>query len=277
MEFSTQELLRKRVWTSHPRKNDPDFVKKVGRIRAFVFHPTELRCVGFLVKRPDAALMFRRPEIFVALNGFIIFEGDIVLTNEPHTKDQSACKALGINLDHCIIWDGLPVLTQDGTSLGFVENVFFDSETGAIETVQVGRGSTATALLGKCILPADQLVGFRFFESMKHLANVNEALKAAANEAEPIAPGAIVVLDSAKEIAAQGGLAEKAGAATAVVADATTKTVRKVKKVVKPKTEQAAKAAGKAAEQGAFVTGRQIARAQGMFRAFSDEFKKSSK
>ena len=58
----TKDLYNRKIWFSRPRKNDPDAVKKLGRIRSWVFHPKDLRCVGFLVKRPDVALMFHRQD-----------------------------------------------------------------------------------------------------------------------------------------------------------------------------------------------------------------------
>ena len=44
--------------------------KRIGKVRHFVFHPTEKRLIGFTVKRPDAALMFKRKDLFVALGGY---------------------------------------------------------------------------------------------------------------------------------------------------------------------------------------------------------------
>ena len=48
--------------------------KNIGKVRRFVFHPSERRCIGLLVKRPDAALMFHRKDLFVSLDGFTIEE-----------------------------------------------------------------------------------------------------------------------------------------------------------------------------------------------------------
>lgn len=77
---------------------------------------------------------------------------------------------------------------------------------------------------------------------------------------EPIL-GAILVSDEVAELAVEGGLAAKAGEATAVVADRARETVE----AVKPAVSTATKAAGKAVNKGAYATGRQIKRASGMF------------
>ena len=78
--------------------------KKIGKVRRFVFHPSEKRVVGFTVKRPDAALMFHRKDLFVSINGFDIDdEGYIVVRDDPSATDKGACKALGVNWDECVI------------------------------------------------------------------------------------------------------------------------------------------------------------------------------
>ncbi|MDE8703841.1 PRC-barrel domain protein, partial [Adlercreutzia equolifaciens] len=77
--------------------------------------------------------------------------------------------------------------------------------------------------------------------------------------------------DEVADLAAEGGLAAKAGEATAVVASQAQEVVEKVN----PKAQQATAAAGKAVNAGAFATGRQIKRASGMFAAFKEEYDKA--
>lgn len=256
----TKDFYNKKVWFSRPRKNDPDAVKKLGRIRSWVFHPKDLCCVGFLVKRPDVALMFHRQDTFVAFNGFDIYDGDIVIKDTPGSTDRSACKALGINLDNCVLWIGLPVLTRDGTSLGIVGSVNYDRESGRIISLEVDNGATANTLLGHLNIPAEQIVGFRRGKGAQlYLTDDND----------PESLGAIMVEDAARSLNVEGGIAEKAGSATAVVADKAKKSAEKVK----PKVKKATKAAGEAVNKGAYVTGRQIARTSGMFGKFKDNFK----
>lgn len=265
MEINTKELAAKKVWTERPRKDDPDAVKKVGRIRSFVFHPKEPRCVGFLVKRPDIVLMFHRKDLFVAFNGFHLQDGDIVLNDDAGSKDRSACKALSIDLDECVIWVGLAVMCEDGTMLGEVESVTFDGDTGRVITLEISQGATANALLGRRTIAADEICGFR--------RGIGRALYLA-DDGDDRALGALLVRDEAKKADVQGGVAEKAGAASAVAADKVQRTYEKVRKVAKPKAAEASKAAGEAVEKGAFATGRQIGRTKGMFKGFADEFKK---
>ena len=53
--------------------------KRIGKVRRFVFHPKEKRVVGFVVKRPDLRWMFRRKDLFVAVSGYEIEDGRIVV------------------------------------------------------------------------------------------------------------------------------------------------------------------------------------------------------
>lgn len=265
MEYSTKDLTSRKVWVERPRKSDPDATKKVGRIRAFVFHPKEPRCVGLLIKRPDVALMFHRKPLFVAFNGFHIQDGDIVLNSDPTAKDKGACKALGIDLDECVVWVGLPAITQDGANLGYVDDVAFDAETGRVLRITLTQGATAKALLGQRMLTPDQICGFK--------RGIGTQLYMADDDDEN-ALGALLVKDSAKEQAIEGGVAEKAGTATAVATDKVQRTYKKAKEQAEPKMKDAAKAAGEAVQKGAFATGRQIGRTKGMFQNFADEFKK---
>lgn len=269
--ISTNKLGNSKVWFSKPRKNDPDAVKKLGRIHAWVFHPKKPMCVGFLVKRPDVALMFRRQDSFVAFDGFLIIDGNIVVKDTPGSVGKSACKRLGIDLDECVIWIGLPIITEDGTSIGYIGAVAFERDTGRIVEVDVDQGATAKTLLGETHIPVSEIKGFRRGQGEK----LNEP-----DSDDGSSLGSLLVSDSVKTFSAQGGIAEKAGTTTAVIVDKTKKgaeqlkpKVRHVVKKTQEKAKDASKVAGKAVTDGAYLTGRQIGRASGMFGRFAEEFK----
>lgn len=272
--MNTKDLSNKKVWTSRPAKNDPDAVKKVGRIHAFVFHPSRAQMVGFLVKRPDVAWMFRREDMFVAHNGFDVMEdGDgkqvIVVREDPQAQGRGATKALGVNLDACVIWIGLPAMTPDGQSLGMVENVEFDKDTGRVVSVEVSQGVTANALLGRRAIPSAMVRGFK--------RGMGAKLFLSDEDDDPESLGAVIVDEEALQIPVEGGVAEKAGAATAVATDKAARTYKKAVRKVKPKAKEAASAAGEAVQKGVYATGRQIARTEGMFGRFKSEFKSAMK
>ncbi len=259
--LSTKELVGLRVVSSKPSKKDPEATRKIGKVRACVFHPHDKRFVGVIVKRPDAAMMFHRKDLFVAYNGYDMVDGRMVVRPEPEATDKAACKAMGINWDDCVLWVGMPVFTQDGSDLGFVGDIVFERETGAIRTLEVTAGATANALLGTREIPVSLIKGFR--------QGIGKELSTYDEDGEERMLGAILVDNAAKSISTEGGLAEKAGEATAVAGN-------KVHEVADNVVKPAASAAGKAVNKGAFVTGRQIVRARGMFSNFKNEYDKAS-
>lgn len=120
---TTQQLMGVRV--EHAKKPG----KRLGRVRHFIFHPTKRKIVGFAVKRPDAALMFHRSDIFVALDGYSVIDGVVMINDDSQSTGRAACKRLGISWDDCVIWQGLPLMTENEERLGYVGSVSFDAET----------------------------------------------------------------------------------------------------------------------------------------------------
>ncbi|HAM15843.1 MAG TPA: PRC-barrel domain protein [Eggerthellaceae bacterium] len=260
--------------------------KKIGKVRCALFHPSERRCIGFLVRRPDAALMFHRKDLFVALDGFHVADDELIVHDaDPKATDRGALKALGVNYDACVIWVGMPVMTRSGEHLGYVSAVDFDRETGAVASVRTEMGAASDALLGKRVIPGKYVKGFRLGQGMA-LSAVGHA---ASEDDDDALRGAVMVLDEAAQLPVEGGAAAAAGKATAIAAHKTKRTVVKTKRTVakakasvdekveqaRPAAQKAAKAAGDAAQAGSFAVGRQLGRASGMFAAFKDEFNKA--
>ena len=264
--INTDDIERAKVWMEKPRKNDPDATKKMGRVRACVFHPSDKRCVGFIVKRPDLALMFHRKDLFVAYNGYDVVDGNIVVRDDPTATDKGACKALGINWDDCVLWVGLPVMSEDGESYGIVGNVTFNRLTGTVDCFETDNGATSNALLGKRTIPADMVRGFKRGMGAA-LANMG----AEGMEGEEVQLGAMLVSPQVANLNSEGGVAEKAGAATAVAVDKVQTTVDKAKPVV----SKAAAATGEAVNKGAYATGKQISKSKHMFQDFKAEYDKA--
>ena len=183
--------------------------KRIGKVRRFVFHPKEKRCVGFIVKRPDLLWMFRRKDVFVAYNGYDVVDGRIVVSQAPEATGKGACKAMGVNYDDCVLWAGLPVMGEDGTVYGTVGDVSFDPKTGEVRSLTVTQGAAANALLGVREIPGHLIRGFK--RGIGTALSVNGQ-----DEGEEPILGAILVSDEVKALATEGGVAEKAGAATAV-------------------------------------------------------------
>lgn len=255
--------------------------KKIGKVRHFVFHPSEKRLIGLMVKRPDAALMFHRKDLFVALGGFHVEEGQLVVHDDPSATDRGAVKALEVDWDACVIWAGMPALTQSGEMLGYVEVVTFDQETGTVHSFTVENSAANDAIVGKRVVPARFVKGFKRGVGMA-LAPMGQYNGENADEA--VETGAILVADDVLDLPIEGGVAAAAGKATAIVADKARKGAEKAKtsasekaKRAKPTVQKVTKATSEAVDAGTFAVGKQLGKASGMFAAFKEEFDKASK
>lgn len=241
--------------------------KRIGKVDRFIFHPSEKRCVGFTVKRPDLLLMFHRKDLFVPLDGFSIEDGRIALPyGEKDMVDKGACRRLGLDWDSCVMWGSMPILTEGGEPCGTVGDITFDRNTGKVRSVVANKGATSKLLLGETLIPAAMIRGFK--------TGVGVALTGAETEGqddEDVVLGAILVSDEVLSLQAEGGVAEKAGRDAAVVQDK----ARKAKAKAKPKVDAAGKATGEAINKGAYATGKQISKAKGMFSAFKEEYDKA--
>ena len=252
---TTQQLMGVRV--EHAKKPG----KWLGRVRHFIFHPTKRKIVGFAVKRPDAALMFHRSDIFVALDGYSVVDGVVMINDDSQSTGRAACKRLGISWDDCVIWQGLPLMTENEERLGYVGSVSFDAETGDVVSLQVDKGASVEFLLGRSELPASLIEGFKI--------GIGDNLSKASED--ETFRGAIVVSSEALMLEREGGVAEKAGAGAAVAAHK----VSQAKDKVKPKAEEAAQKAEELVNKGAYNLGVQLSKTRGMFSNFKDEYKKA--
>lgn len=239
--------------------------KRIGKVRRFVFHPRERRVVGFIVKRPDLLWMFHRKDMFVSLQGYDVVDGRIVVRDNSEATDRGACKALGIDWNSCILWEGLPLMTESGEVLGAVGTVTFDARSGAIDSVKTDSGLTSNTLLGTRLIPASLIKGFRRGAGV---ALADTRLQGAEQDEGKTQLGAILVADAAAELSSEGSVAETAGKATAVAAD-------KVNRTVKPAVKTAAKKTGTAINKGAKVTGKRIGETTKAFAAFKEEYNKA--
>ena len=201
--------------------------------------------------------------------------------DDPTATDKGARKALDLDWDKCVIWVGMPVMTASGDFIGYIDVVTFDRESGAIVRVSTENGAANDALLGKRIIPASYIKGFRRGQGIA-LAPMGEYNGEDPDEATET--GAILVADRTLELPIEGGAAAAAGKATAVVTDKAKKGAAKAKVAVDEKVEQAkpvakkvAEKTGEAVNEGAFVVGRQLGRTKGMFSAFKEEFDKASR
>lgn len=235
--------------------------KRIGKVHSFIFHPHKRRLVGFTVKRPDIALMMHRPELFVAFDRFDIEEGIILIDEAKESTGQAACKRLGVKWDECVMWQGLPLLTEAGETFGFVGDVRFRASDGLVESLLVDRGASAGALLGTTEVPGEYIQGFK----------LGVGAQLTATDDEDFLHGAIIIAPEALALDAEGGLAQRAGEASAVVGDKVSKMVDKAK----PTATHLAQKTEKAVNKGAQAAGEQISKTKGMFAAFKEEYQRA--
>ena len=186
-------------------------------------------------------------------------------TKEGQAKGLARCKELGIEWDRCTMWEAMPILTEDGEEFGRVGNVEFLKQSGKVTSIIADKGAFDKALLGQLEIPAAYIRGFKLGVGGTEIVNDAEP------EEGEVQTGAILVSDEVRDIAVEGGLAEKGGKAAAVAQNK----VNEAKEKAAPKVHEAAHAANEASQKAAYVTGRQIGRTKGMFTDFKNNFDKA--
>ncbi len=245
--------------------------KHIGKVHTFIFHPHKRAVIGFTVKRPDRALMFHRSDLFVPFDAFEIKDGELYVDVSTLDSAKSACKKRGIVWDDCIIWEGLSLITEEGTSCGHVGDVTFSLEDGSVQTLRVDKGASNKALLGVIELDASLVEGFKLGVGDK-LATVEE------RDDDEAMRGALLVKPEALEIEAIGGVAEKAGAGYARAAHKVKEGATRAKEAAdraKPKVMDAAAKTEDAVNKGAFKLGEQLGKTRGMFSSFKQAYKEA--
>lgn len=270
---STDDAHKLHVYVRNS-KGDP---KRFGRVRATVFHPTELRAIGFVIKRPDALLMVKRKERFAAIDRIESVEGGVCVVDAADSWDAEACKRLGVDYDSCVIWEYMPVRTESGQEIGLVGNVVYDEHDYAVEHIDIASGSANRLLLGSSLIPRAKIIGYR------DGAIVVKDEEADLEETGGAAAKAGVAWAKTKHVAAQGTKkagdaindgAYKAGEAIGIVRD---KVSRAAEEHEARKREAEANGEYTGVDKAANLLGKQLGRASGMFKGFKDEFDKASR
>lgn len=307
--ISTKEMCKQRIYVQRKKKEEVKY-KKYGRIRAVVFHPNKAQVVGYIVKRPDLLLMFKRKDRFVAADHVTAIEGGWGILPGPDLFDDAACERLGIDFDDCIIWDGMKVVNEDGTELGTIASVFFDDETLKVDRIDLSDGGLARKLLGEAAITRSDIVGFKgdaivvsrkieevadtggvaaqageAWAKTKHQASVKaEEAGKAVNEGaykagQAIAEGGEKAGKAVSEGAEKAGKAVDKGAYNVGEAVGTARKKMNDAFDAHEAKKEAAEAEGKktGVDKGAYALGQQLGRASHMFQDFKDEYDKASR
>lgn len=247
--LTTKEVRGVRV--CHPLKPGKELTKdgvprhrrKIGKVYKTVFSPDGLRVVGFQVRRPDLLWMFKRPERFLALDAMDVQDGFIVPSKGAASWDQAAVKRLDVDWDKCILWEGIEVRTTGGRDLGYVDEISFDERTGELNSLFLDDGGTARALVGSVEIPVELMVGYK--------------------------KGILIVQSEAADLLPTGGLAGKAGEATARIGHEAKEGAQKAGKAV-------GKAASTAVDAGSKGLGKAIGRMKRSVTGAVDGYREAS-
>lgn len=212
---------------------------RFGKIHYPVFTPEGTRVVGFMVRMPDIAGMIKQEDRFVAYDALEIYEGVLTVTDRKDSFDTAAAARLGLDLDRCLIWTNMDVVTESGKRVGHCSDISFNGKTGVVQAFILGESGASNALIGTREMPVALFKGYR--------------------------SGAMVVSDDAASLEFSGGAAAKA-------AEASVKVTASVKKGAAKLDEHGSKALNK----GSKALGKQLGKTKGMFSSFMSEYKKAA-
>ena len=252
----TSQLVRMQVGyivpeqKQHKKNGELREPSLVGKVHFAVFDPSGRTVVGFMVSLPDVAGMIKRADRFVARDALIASNGMLLAPDNKDSWDKGAAKRLGINLDDCLLWTGMDVVTLSGKSIGYCSDATFDFATGVVSSFKITEGATAEAIIGTISMPAEYLKGY--------------------------SQQCMLVSDEAASLALSGGAAARAAEATAVAGHVGKKVGKKVAVQAKKTTKAIDETAAEAVNAGSKALGRQLKKTRGMFSAFADEYHKAS-
>jgi uncharacterized protein YrrD len=132
----------------------------LGRVDHILFHPSEPRVVGAIV-RPRVFWFFWLKPAYVPLADLRLDDDEAVrITRGKPVRGKKAAEALGSDPDATVIWTGMPVTSRDGLLAGAVDEVWFSLPEGHVTRMKVTGGFSADVAYGRGTIPGDQVVGF---------------------------------------------------------------------------------------------------------------------
>ncbi|MDO4841251.1 MAG: hypothetical protein Q3982_01045 [Phoenicibacter congonensis] len=268
MAFTTSILIGKPAYLTTDESDDEVTVKKVGRVHFFVFDGKV--CVGVLVKRPDAAMMFRRKDLFAPLSAIYFQEKAIIIDADYEAQGKAFLKENNINLNKTFVWDGMNVQCEDGRDLGVVDCVVC-TDSGKLKELHVSDGITSDKLLGVRVLPKELVLGMRVGTGTARLMTTDQK--------EDGGCGVLAVKNEAASIKLSGGVAEKAAVGSVkakekavVAAGEMKKTAGELKEKATPTAKKAAATASNVFDAGVKKAGRDFETTKKGVLGFKDNF-----
>ncbi len=244
----------------------------LGKIHSVVFYPDRSCVAGFITKRMDFLLMFKRKGHFISIKSYYMYEGLAFARPEKGTIDKAAYKALDLDPDDCVEWLGLPVVTEDGQHVGVVTDVTFAHITGEVRSVEASLGTVGKVLQGSRTIPIALIKGYSK-DANKALSLETKSNEAERGDEERPARYAQVILVANEALALdiENGVASKAGKKVTEMANNAGVDTAKVSE----KAKSVAATAGAIGQAGAVAAGKQLKKTKGMFSAFKEEYDKA--
>ena len=135
--------------------------KKLGRVSAVLFHPSEPRVVGVQVdKGAILGVIDQRPR-FVRLSQLRGIDDEVLaLDADTLPKDAAGERALGYRWDDTVVWRGMPVVSPTAQQVGTVHDVEFDAATGEVMALRVSTGAVGDLAVGRLDVSRELVRGF---------------------------------------------------------------------------------------------------------------------
>ena len=136
--------------------------KRRGKIVDVLFHSSEARAVGYVIKPTNILYLLERRPRYVAF-GAVSYdeEGSAVLASAGLPSMRTGAKAAGIKWEESSYWRGMPVRSEDGDRVGSVQDVVVSLKTGAVRGLRVSTGVVGDVAVGRLEVPAEYVVGPR--------------------------------------------------------------------------------------------------------------------
>jgi len=134
--------------------------KRRGKIVDVLFHPTEARAVGYVVKPSNILYVIERKPRYVALKALDFDDdGNGVLDSERLPSSRAGVKAAGIPWEESSYWRGIAVRAEDGDRIGAVQDVTISLKSGAVRDLRVSTGVVGDVAVGRMEVPAEYVIG----------------------------------------------------------------------------------------------------------------------
>jgi hypothetical protein len=192
---------------------------RLGEVTRVLYHPSEPRVVGLMV-RPKARLyVFERKETYVPLGALEFVEGVGPRMAAPIKSlpgPVRAASTFGYDPDETVIWTSMIVKAPSDRPVGFVHGTEFGARTGSIKLMEVACGKVSDAAYGRYIVDGPMVLGYR--EGAVRISVEAHELPRGGGAAKAAAKGAVATsqaVDKAGAVVESGMVS--AGAATGKV------------------------------------------------------------